>query len=56
MTSANKKRVLIVDDEHTIANTLATIFSNAGYESRAAYSAEGALEFNPTLAASLGNC
>ncbi len=47
MTSANKKRVLIVDDEHTIANTLATIFSNAGYESRAAYSAEGALELIP---------
>ena len=48
MTSAEKKRVLIVDDEHVIANTLATIFSHAGYESRAAYSAESALELIPS--------
>jgi PleD family two-component response regulator len=38
--SIAKKTVLIVDDEHVIADTLAAIFSNAGYESRAAYSAE----------------
>lgn len=44
MCSAAKKRVLIVDDEHVIADTLAIIFSRAGYESRAAYSAESALE------------
>ena len=47
MSSADKKRVLIVDDEHVIADTLVTIFSAAGYESRAAYSAEGALDLIP---------
>jgi DNA-binding NtrC family response regulator len=48
VSSADKKRVLIVDDEHIIADTLVTIFSAAGYESRAAYSAEGALELIPS--------
>jgi DNA-binding NtrC family response regulator len=37
-------KVLIVDDERTIADTLAMIFSQRGYETRAAYSAEDALE------------
>jgi CheY-like chemotaxis protein len=46
--SAGKKRVLIVDDEHIIADTLVAIFSGAGYESRAAYSAEGALGLIPS--------
>ena len=48
VSSADKKRVLIVDDERVIADTLVTIFSAAGYESRAAYSAEGALELIPS--------
>ena len=48
MCSTIKKRVLIVDDEHVIADTLVTIFSDAGYESRAAYSAESALELIPS--------
>jgi DNA-binding NtrC family response regulator len=39
-----KKRVLIVDDECVIADSLATIFSNEGYEGRAVYSAEQALQ------------
>jgi DNA-binding NtrC family response regulator len=43
-----KKRVLIVDDEHVIADTLAIIFSSAGYESRAAYSAQDALGLIPS--------
>lgn len=37
-----------MDDEHIIADTLVTLFSNAGYESRAAYSAEGALGLIPS--------
>ena len=37
-------RVLIVDDERTIADTLVLIFSANGYETRASYSAEQALE------------
>lgn len=36
-------RVLIVDDEHVIADTLRIIFSKAGYESCAVYSAEEAI-------------
>jgi CheY-like chemotaxis protein len=45
MASPNEqKRVLIVDDERLIADTLATIFSKKGYAARAAYSAEQALE------------
>jgi CheY-like chemotaxis protein len=45
MSSAfEPKRVLFVDDERLIADTLATIFSSQGYETRAVYSAEQALE------------
>lgn len=38
------RKIMIVDDEETIADTLALIFISNGYESRAAYSAEQALE------------
>jgi DNA-binding NtrC family response regulator len=38
-----KARVLVVDDEDVIAKTLAIIFSNEGYETRAVQSAEAAL-------------
>ena len=37
-------KLLIVDDERLIADTLATIFNGSGYEARPAYSAEQALE------------
>jgi DNA-binding NtrC family response regulator len=45
MSNANLrgKRVLIVDDEHTIADTLAIIFSTEGYEAKAFYRAEAAI-------------
>jgi CheY-like chemotaxis protein len=50
---AKKKWVLVVDDEHIVADTLAKIFSNEGYETKAAYSAEEALaivlEWRPHL-------
>ena len=36
-------RVLIVDDEHVIADTLKLIFANAGMEAMAVYSAEQAI-------------
>jgi DNA-binding NtrC family response regulator len=42
--TAEKPNVLIVDDEHVIADTLVIIFANAGYDARAVYSAEQALE------------
>ncbi|MGB0124777.1 MAG: response regulator [Silvibacterium sp.] len=38
-----KQRLLVVDDEHVIADTLATIFSNEGYDAKAAYSSEQAI-------------
>ena len=42
--STEQKRVLFVDDEKLIADTFAKIFSQEGYEARAAHSAEQALE------------
>ena len=44
MGFAETLRVLIVDDERLIADTLAKIFRQAGYESQAAYSAEAVIE------------
>lgn len=44
MLLAKGQKVLIVDDERWTSDTLATIFTIAGYEARAAYSAEEALE------------
>lgn len=44
LAAAGSQRILIVDDEVTIADTLALIFSSSGYEARTAYSAEQALE------------
>ena len=38
------RKILIVDDEQTIADTLSLIFASNGYEARTAYSAELALE------------
>jgi len=42
-TSA-KPKVLVADDEQVIANTLAIILNQAGFEARAVYSGEKALE------------
>jgi DNA-binding response OmpR family regulator len=42
--SSRDRRILIVDDERVIADTLATIFRNAGYDAKAVYSAEQALQ------------
>jgi DNA-binding NtrC family response regulator len=39
-----KKRILIVDDQVVIADSLAKIFSNNGYEAKSAYSVEAAIE------------
>lgn len=39
-----KPRILIVDDEHNIADTLAMVFKIKGHESLATYSAESAVE------------
>ena len=42
--SIENSKILFVDDEETVANTLTLIFSQRGYDTRAAYSAEQALE------------
>lgn len=42
--AAGARKILIIDDEPTIADTLAVIFASSGYDSRAVYSAEQALE------------
>jgi|HubBroStandDraft_1064217.scaffolds.fasta_scaffold114827_2 CheY-like chemotaxis protein len=39
-----KPRVIVADDEEVIANTLAMILNKAGFETRAVYSGEKALE------------
>jgi CheY-like chemotaxis protein len=46
-------KVLVADDEKIIADSLATILTDAGYDSRAVYSGKGAVEmalsFQPNL-------
>lgn len=43
MAGSSKHKVLIVDDERLVADTLMKIFTMAGYNARAVYSAEEAL-------------
>ena len=43
-TASSKPRVLVADDEQVIANTLAIILNQAGFDARAVYSGEKALE------------
>jgi CheY-like chemotaxis protein len=43
----SEKRILIVDDEPRVADTAAAIFASAGFNSRAVYTAEEALELFP---------
>ena len=42
--SKARPKVLVVDDERVIADTLAMILNQSGFEARAIYSGEGALE------------
>jgi DNA-binding response OmpR family regulator len=44
-----KGRVLIVDDNRSVADTLVVVFSFNGYLARAAYSAEEAMRIAPEL-------
>ena len=52
-TTAPKPRVLVADDEQVIANTLAIILNQAGFEARAVFSGEKAVEaldtFQPNM-------
>jgi DNA-binding response OmpR family regulator len=51
--NSTKPRVLVVDDERVIADTLAMILNQSGFEARAVYSGEKALElaqdFKPNM-------
>jgi CheY-like chemotaxis protein len=42
--SQRKPKVLVVDDERVIADTLAVILNQSGFDARAVYSGEGAVE------------
>jgi len=52
-TNSAKQRVLVADDEQVIANTLAIILNQAGFDARAVYSGESAIEtvdsFQPNM-------
>lgn len=45
-----KPKVLVVDDERVIADTLAMILNQSGFEARAVYSGEKAVELASTYA------
>lgn len=53
MVEPIKVKVLVADDEHVIADTLAMILNHSGYDARAAYSGEEAVDvaesFQPNL-------
>lgn len=42
--AAARIKVLVVDDEHIIANTLSIILNTSGFEARAVYSGEAAVQ------------
>ena len=48
-TTKAKPRVLVADDEHVIANTLAIILNQSGFEAHAVYSGEKAVEMAKSL-------
>ncbi len=48
--NAVKPKVLVADDERVIADTLAMILNQSGFEARAVYSGEKALELAATFA------
>src|SRR5215469_3169820 len=45
--TATKPKVLVADDEHVIADTLAMILNQSGFQALAVYSGEKALELAP---------
>jgi CheY-like chemotaxis protein len=53
MVAGNKPRVLVVDDEHVIADTLAIILNRAGFDATAVYSGNEAVEHARRIAPEL---
>jgi CheY-like chemotaxis protein len=54
--SSAKPRVLVVDDEHVIADTLAIILNHAGFDASAAYTGTGAVALARTARPDLIIC
>jgi CheY-like chemotaxis protein len=48
--NAAKPKVLVADDERVIADTLAMILNQSGFDARAVYSGEKAVELAPAFA------
>ena len=48
--STSRPKVLVADDERVIADTLAMILNQSGFDARAVYSGEKALELAPIFA------
>jgi CheY-like chemotaxis protein len=48
-SAASRGRVIVVDDEKVIASTLAIILTNSGFEARAAFCGEEAIELLETF-------
>jgi DNA-binding response OmpR family regulator len=51
--TAAKRRVIVVDDEKVIANTLAIILNDSGFEARAAFSGEETVKLIESFPADL---
>jgi CheY-like chemotaxis protein len=51
-----KPKVLVADDERVIADTLAMILNQSGFDARAVYSGESALELAPAFQPSMLIC
>ena len=49
-SNSHKRKILVVDDERVIADTLAMILNQSGFDARAVYSGEKALEMAPGFA------
>jgi CheY-like chemotaxis protein len=49
MSNTTKPKVLVADDERVIADTLAMILNQSGFEARAVYSGEKAIELAETF-------
>jgi CheY-like chemotaxis protein len=49
MSTTTKPKVLVADDERVIADTLAMILTQSGFDARAVYSGEKALELATTF-------
>ena len=50
------QRILVVDDDRLVADTLTLIFAKSGFDARSAYSADEALEFARTFIPDLLLC